>query len=145
MKTCGTMLHYACHDSDAKQGEEKIRMILQAAAIVDLSVARICSISEVHLVPRNNRWEELDDPDDEKLGFGTTRNTPFYTLLRARKLGAIRILASAWPCIVNLRDIRKQEEGYSVYGETYTTLLELIYDHFAPCQDASNDLTIVET
>ncbi|CAJ1954667.1 unnamed protein product [Cylindrotheca closterium] len=145
MKTCGTMLHYACHDPDSKRGEEKIKRILKAAKTVDLSVARICSINEVHLVPRNNgRWEELEDPDDEKQGFGTTRNTPFYTLLRARKLGAIRILASAWPRIVNLRDIRKQE-GYSVYGETYTTLLELIYDHFAPAKEACNDLAIVET
>ncbi|KAL3939152.1 MAG: hypothetical protein SGBAC_006078 [Bacillariaceae sp.] len=144
MKTCGTMLHYACHDPDAKRGEEKIKLILKAATTVDLSVARICSINEVHLVPRNARWEELEDPDDEKQGFGTTRNTPFYTLLRARKLGAIRILAAAWPRIVNLRDIRKQE-GYSVYGETSTTLLELIYDHFGPAKQACNDLAIVET
>jgi hypothetical protein len=143
-KICGTLLHYACHDKDERRGEQKIKVILQAAAKIDISPARICSIAELQMVSRNGGWEELEDPDDQKEGYGTTLDTPFFILLRSRKLGSLRLLAKAWPGIVQLRDIRKQV-GYGVYGETYTTLMELIYDHFRPDDDHSIDLAIVQT
>eukprot|EP00980_Cylindrotheca_fusiformis_P031104 scaffold25830_cov162-Cylindrotheca_fusiformis.AAC.5 len=143
-KLCGTLLHYACHDHDEVRGEQKVKLILQAAAKIDITPARICSIAEVQMVQRNGNWEELEDPDDHKEGYGTTLDTPFFILLRNRRLRPMRLLAAAWPGIVQLRDIRKQV-GYGVYGETYTTLMELVYDHFRPDDDHSVDLAIVKT
>lgn len=143
-KTCGTLLHYACHDRDELRGALKVKSILRAAEKIDITPARICSIAEIQMVPRNGSWEELEDPDDHKEGYGTTLDTPFFILLRNRRLRPLRLLATAWPGIVQLRDIRKQI-GYGVYGETYTTLMELIYDHFRPDDDHSIDLAIVKT
>ena len=93
----GTPLHHACRDSDGKRGEEKIRMILNAAKSVGADIRELLLVRE----GKCNKNRDGDYVLDKDVDASTT---PLFLLLENENstIGSFELICRAWPDVVFL-------------------------------------------
>ena len=93
----GTPLHHACRDPDGKRGEEKIRMILNAAKSVGADIRVLLLVRE----GKCNRNRDGDYVLDKDVDASTT---PLFLLLENENstIGSFELICRAWPDVVFL-------------------------------------------
>jgi hypothetical protein len=101
-KTYGTQLHYACRDRNGVRGEQKTRLLLEAAADAEVSFAEMFTVSEVTVRLSRGEWRTNNNETD---GGHNITNEPFFILLDNKNstISSIRMLAAAWPNVVHFR------------------------------------------
>jgi hypothetical protein len=101
-KTYGTQLHYACRDRNGFRGEQKTRLLLEAAAEAEISFVEMFTVSEVTARFSRGQWRTNNN---EPNGVHNIRNVSFFILLDNKNstISSIRMLAAAWPNVVHFR------------------------------------------
>jgi len=92
-----SILHCACMDRDGPRGEEKIRIILEAAKSARVDLAQILLAGQIHLEPDNGAWKMNAEKSDV---------TPLHILLDNPNstIESFRMLCKAWPQVVLLNN-----------------------------------------
>ena len=93
----GTPLHHACRDPDGNRGEEKIRMILNAAKSVGADIRELLLVREGKCNKNRDGDYVLDRDADAS-------TTPLFLLLENEysTIGSFELICRAWPYIVFL-------------------------------------------
>lgn len=93
-KSYRSILHFACMDEDGLRGEQKIRMILEAAKQAHVDVRQILLACHQEVTPGSNAED--------------VPYTPLHDLLSNDNstVESARMICQAWPRVVHTRDIR---------------------------------------
>ena len=93
----GTPLHHACRDPDGKRGEEKIRMMLNAAKSVGADIREL-------LLVREGKCDKNQDGDYVLNKDVDASTTPLFLLLENENstIGSFELICLSWPYIVFL-------------------------------------------
>lgn len=116
-KSCCNILHFACLDTDGARGEQKIRLILEAARQAHVDVVELIAVRQEFYTRKYAAGSWKEDDEDELTSF-----TPLHLLLdnHHSTVESIRVICQAWPRVVYFRDTR--------LDYTCTVLKDLMYD-----------------